>query len=103
MDEACRAEILAGASVDFTPDRTNSVANLVVIYRRRVEHLRERGIRFAGDDLVDRLLSADCQDARIAAVAGGDNYFVFLASGQPVVIGTIGVDGAVANREFYGG
>jgi hypothetical protein len=49
---------------------TVAVSNLVTIYNRRLHHLRERRIRFIGDDTVDRLQDAGVDEVAIAVVPG---------------------------------
>jgi hypothetical protein len=100
-DEECRRELLAGATFEL-PARTALTADLVVIYRRRVHHLRWRHIRFVGDDVAERLAASGQKNLRIASVSGHDNFAVFLAADSDQVIDIIGVDGSVAGARREG-
>jgi hypothetical protein len=93
--------LLRGATAELHAD-TGPVAGLLAIYARRVEHLRSRGIRFVGDDVVQRLRDSNAYAVRLAGVHGTDNYVVFLAPSEERVLACIGVDGAVANPDFEG-
>jgi hypothetical protein len=72
----------------------------VGIYTRRVEHLRRTGIRFVGDDVVERIRASPYASLRAVGVHGHDNFTLFLAPLEDEVVATIGVDGAVANQDF---
>jgi hypothetical protein len=99
-DQACRQALIEGATFD-AHEGTVPVDNLAVIYARRVEHLRANGTRFVGDDVVERLRLSQYRAVRLTGVNGADNYVVFLSPDDDHVVGSIGVDGAVANPDFY--
>ncbi len=99
-DEACRQELAAGAWLSSPSPGHQSASHFVGIYTRRIEHLRRKGIRFTGDDVVQRINASPYSSLRAVGVHGQDNFTVFLAPEDDEVVGTIGVDGAVANQDF---
>lgn len=101
-DEACRAEVVAGARVRLlgTSGGGNDKAWFVWLYGTRVEHLQRIGARFLGADVAERLAACNYEQVRIASVHGADNFVVFLAPQDPVIVATLGVDGSLANPDF---
>jgi hypothetical protein len=98
-DEACRRELVAGAWLHELSS-TAPAAHFVTIYARRVKHLRARGIRFVGDDVVEKISTSPHAELRVVGVHGQDNFTIFLAPLTDEVVATIGVDGAVANQDY---
>jgi hypothetical protein len=99
-DEACRQELASGASIRLS-GATVSVSNLASVYARRVDHPRSLGIRLSGDDVVRRLTESGQAEVRIAGVHGADNFAIFLAPDTDQVVASIGVDGSVANTDYW--
>jgi hypothetical protein len=98
-DQACRQELASGARLG-APSGEAPAAHFVEIYARRIRHLRSKGTRFVGEDLVERINISPHATLRVAGVRGRDNFTIFLAPTQDEVVATIGVDGAVANQDF---
>jgi hypothetical protein len=98
-DEACRAEVLDGAWIRLY-EEPRAATHLAQIWRRRVDSLQARDIRFVGEDIADRLEAARVAEVRPAIVHGKDNWTVFLDPQEDIVIGAIGVDGTIANESF---
>ena len=95
-DALCREALDAGAEPDL-PELTTSVANLVTIYSRRVEHLRSRSVAFVGTDCPERLQTSGLSEVRIAIVGGVEyNFALFLDPDEDKVVSCIAVDSAAA-------
>jgi azurin len=98
-DEACRLELAQGAQLRHTSE-AGPVEHFQHIYSIRIDHLRRKGIRFVGEDAVERLTASGHEQVRVAGVHGSDNFVVFLAPDEDRVVATIGVEGSVANPDF---
>jgi len=98
-DEACREELLNGASL-----QSASSPGPIALFRDRysllLAELREKGIRFTGEDALARLAASGYDEVRITGVHGQDDFVVFLAPDDDAVVATIGIDGAAPGRLY---
>lgn len=90
-DEACGAA-LEGGGVLTIWDAPVSVADLAVIYRRRVRHLLAGGTTLLGEDVAERLVASGRGMVRLGMVSQpGWHFQLFLGYGIDDVVSCVGV------------
>lgn len=90
-DDACRAA-LAGDGVLTIWDGPVSVAEMAVVYRRRVRHVLAAGKTLLGEDVAERLVASGRELVRLGMVSQpGWHFQLFLGYGIDDVVSCVGV------------
>ena len=90
-DLACRFALQAGATFSVSTARV-SVAELVTIYRRRVQGMQKRGVTTIGSDtVVARLEAFEGETVRLSSVNSADSHFVVFLDDETKPVSCLGV------------
>jgi hypothetical protein len=87
--ELCRSDLLGGADLELMPGLVDAPV-LESIYRRRAQHLQERGIdAFAAFEAADALASTSAAQLALAKVESGPSHHFFQLFLEPQLDGLV--------------